>query len=899
VTESCSVSGITGLHDLYLKFTGGSGYLFNIEWWEFNFSSLPSPPAVPGGLAATAGVERAALKWTAAANATSYNVKRATTSGGPYSTIANVAGTNYADVGVVGGATVIGGTTYYYVVSALDLGGESTNSAEASVMPIANVPSPWLTQDIGAGGLAGGASFTNGVFTVVGCGADIWNPSDQFRFVHLTATNNCTIIARVASASVEDINPWSKAGVMIRDSMDPGAANAFIGVTPGNGVIFQHRSSDGGGSSSNCVANLGAPYWVKLARNGNTFAGYCSPDGVSWTQVGTATFTMAATAYVGLADSSHDACTLSTATFDHVTGPGWAPPQATTPAGLTATAGVEQVALKWLASSNATSYNVYQATTSGGPYTIVTNMTTTNYNDIELLGRTTYYYVVTAVNSLAGESPNSAQVSATPTVNVPLPWMTQDIGTVGLWGSAGLTNGVFTVTGSGDDIWNSADAFRFVYVTNSGNFKMVARVVSVQDIDPWSKAGVMIRDSQDPGAANAFIGVTPGNGVTWQYRSSDGGSCNNTTASGSVPYWVKLVRSATTFTGYYSSNGTTWTQVGSTTLTNISTAYLGLAVTAHNNSYLCTARFDNVSAPGWPPPLLTVTATATSDTQVSLVWNGPTNATSYNVKRSTISGGPYTLIASDVTATNYLDTVPSVRSGYYYVVSVMIGGSETTNSPEAALSFPELTGGIIGTPGSWENDGNTITNVFDNNLNTFFDAPTANGDWVGLDFGAGSSNVITQINYCPRSGFESRMVGGIFQGANQADFSDAVTLFTVTAQPATGVFTPAGITSTAAFRYVRYLSPNSGFGNVAELQFFGYSGSPLLGPVVNLALTGTNLTLSWPPANACFTLQSNSNLVGGNWMNVTSLVPQMISNQWQITLPPATNAGSTFYRLLK
>ena len=79
----------------------------------------------------------------------------------------------------------------------------------------------------------------------------------------------------------------------------------------------------------------------------------------------------------------------------------------------------------------------------------------------------------------------------------------------------------------------------------------------------------MARDSMDPGAANAFIAVTPGNGVTWQYRSSDGGGCNNNTTSGSAPYWVKLVRSGNTFTGYCSPNGTTWTQLGSTTLTNV------------------------------------------------------------------------------------------------------------------------------------------------------------------------------------------------------------------------------------------------------------------------------------------------------------------------------------------
>src|SRR5215831_3702932 len=84
-------------------------------------------------------------------------------------------------------------------------------------------------------------------------------------------------------------------------------------------------------------------------------------------------------------------------------------------------------------------------------------------------------------------------------------------------------------------------------------------------------------------------------------------------------------------------------------------------------------------------------------------------------------------------------------------------------SARAAL----LTGVVIGTPGSWNNSGNTITNVFDGSLTTFFDAPDpGNLDWVGLDFGPGASDIITKIAYCPRSTFSGRMVGGVFQGAN-------------------------------------------------------------------------------------------------------------------------------------
>ena len=109
---------------------------------------------------------------------------------------------------------------------------------------------------------------------------------------------------------------------------------------------------------------------------------------------------------------------------------------------------------------------------------------------------------------------------------------------------AGFGTGVFTVTGAGADIQGTADAFHFVYVSASGDCTLVARVSSEQNIDPWSKAGVMIRESLDAGAANAFIGVTPGNGATWQCRTNSGGGTSwNNTAGLSAPYWVKLVRS--------------------------------------------------------------------------------------------------------------------------------------------------------------------------------------------------------------------------------------------------------------------------------------------------------------------------------------------------------------------
>ena len=83
------------------------------------------------------------------------------------------------------------------------------------------------------------------------------------------------------------------------------------------------------------------------------------------------------------------------------------------PAGLTATAGNQQVALTWTATSGATSYNVKRGATSGGPYTQVVNTAVTNDTDSSLTNGTKYFYVVSALNSY-GESANSGEVSATP-----------------------------------------------------------------------------------------------------------------------------------------------------------------------------------------------------------------------------------------------------------------------------------------------------------------------------------------------------------------------------------------------------------------------------------------------------------------------------------------------------
>src|SRR5947209_1572004 len=176
-----------------------------------------------------------------------------------------------------------------------------------------SLPSGWSTTDIGAVGATGSASGSGGSFTVSGAGADIWGTADAFRFVYTTLTGDGSIVAQVTSEQY--VANWTKAGVMMRETLDPGSRHALMLVSPGKGLAFQRRVDPGGLSTSTPGVFATAPYWVKLTRAGNTFTALQSPDGSSWSTVGSDTISMASTIYVGLAVSSHVAGTLATATF--------------------------------------------------------------------------------------------------------------------------------------------------------------------------------------------------------------------------------------------------------------------------------------------------------------------------------------------------------------------------------------------------------------------------------------------------------------------------------------------------------------------------------------------------------------------------------------------------------
>jgi hypothetical protein len=162
-----------------------------------------------------------------------------------------------------------------------------------------------------------------GTFTMTGSGADIWAvngvEADEFHFAYKMLNGAGSIVARVQS--IQNTNTWAKAGVMIRETLDPSSIHAMAVVTPGEGVSFQRRPETAGTSVGDTVTDVTAPQWVKIERTiSGMFTASYSANGTAWTPIGTPqSIQMNANVYIGLALTAHDATLTCQAVFSDVT----------------------------------------------------------------------------------------------------------------------------------------------------------------------------------------------------------------------------------------------------------------------------------------------------------------------------------------------------------------------------------------------------------------------------------------------------------------------------------------------------------------------------------------------------------------------------------------------------
>lgn len=509
--------------------------------------------------------------------------------------------------------TNVAAGAYSLTAVATDNAGLQTTSSAVSVSVTGSsgaLPSPWANQDIGSTGAVGSASYTAGTFTIQGSGADIWGTSDAFQYVYQPLNGDGQITARLTG--IQNTNSFAKIGVMIRQSLTAGSAHVILDLKASGGLEFMDRPSDGATTTFITGTSATPPAWVRLSRSGSSFVAFTSPDGSTWTQLGSASVTMTTSVYVGLAVTSHSTGALATGTADNVTvGTSVAdvPPTVTltSPANgatYTAPATVNLAANAADADGTVTRVDFYAnsalvGTAAASPYTATwSNVAAGTYS------------IAAVATDNAGLQTTSSAVSITVGSSspgpLPSPWTDRDIGSVGLKGSATYASGVFTVNGAGSDIWGTADSFNFVYQPLSADGQITARVTGVQNTNAFAKAGVMIRQALTAGSAHVILDLKPaGGGLELMTRAASGGSTTFiTSAIAKEPVWVRLVRSGSTVGAYTSMDGTSWAIVGSTTTSMTGTVYVGLAVTSHSTSTLNTSTFDNVSVgpPSVTPP---------------------------------------------------------------------------------------------------------------------------------------------------------------------------------------------------------------------------------------------------------------------------------------------------------
>jgi phosphatidylserine/phosphatidylglycerophosphate/cardiolipin synthase-like enzyme len=480
----------------------------------------------------------------------------------------------------------------------------------------ATLPAGWSHADIGATGAAGTASANGGTFSVTGAGADVWGTADALHYAWRTLDGDGSIVARVST--IQNVHAWTKAGVMIRNSTSPSAAQAFmlVAASPVKGIPFQRRPSDGSDSVSTPGSQSTAPRWVKLVRAGSLITGYESADGVTRTTVGSDTFAMGSSVLIGLAVSSHVTGVNATATFDNVTvtatgaPPPNVPPAVSISGPASGTHFTAPASVTVTANASDSDGSVAQVSFFAGSTPIGTDTTAPYSVTWSAVPAGTYSITAVATDN-ASASTTSSSVSVIvdpatpPSSGLPTGWTHGDIGATGATAAASASGGTFSVAGAGADVWGTADAFHYAYRTLTGDGTIVARVATIENVNAWTKAGVMIRNSTSPSAAQAFmlVAASPVKGVPFQRRTTDGSSSVSSPGSQSTaPRWVKLVRAGNVITGYESADGATWTTVGSDTFGMGSTVLIGLAVSSHVTGVNATATFDNVSITAAPTP---------------------------------------------------------------------------------------------------------------------------------------------------------------------------------------------------------------------------------------------------------------------------------------------------------
>jgi parallel beta-helix repeat protein len=601
------------------------------------------PPA-PTGLSATPGNDQVSLAWNAASGATSYNVKESTTSGGPYTTLTNIAGTSFVVTGL------INGTNYYFVVSALNGGGESPNSSQASATPgSGSIP----VYRVNTGGSASGSFATDAYFsggtqfsvTNVVDISGLVNPApmavyQSYRYIKTngnTLTYSMTNLTagldyrvRLHFADLFNTLPGQRQfdvdinGTRVLTNFD---IIATAGA-PFKGVIEEFTAF--ADTSGNIAVVFTATTLDSACINGiEILSAFESQDIGPVAAVGSASITNQVYTVNGSGVDINNSNDQFQFVYRSWTGDVELVARVLSISNTDGHAKAGVMIRGSLADNSAHALSAVQPAngiqfvrrdTNGGsttttlasnlfaPYWVKLVRSQNLVSSYQSSDGTNWIWIGSDTVSLAAavdvglvvcSHTNGVICTATfDNVSASDPWISDDVGVVGVAGSAVYSplSGLFTVLGSGTNIFGTADSFQFVNQPFYTNGQIVVLVASEQNVDPWAKAGVMIRQSLSADSIHAVIDVTPGNGIEFNRRLTTGGTTSHTVTNGfAAPYWLMLSRSNSLFTASRSADGLSWVTVGSDTITMTNPVFVGLIVCSHTNVVTCTSTFTNVT----------------------------------------------------------------------------------------------------------------------------------------------------------------------------------------------------------------------------------------------------------------------------------------------------------------
>jgi fibronectin type 3 domain-containing protein len=416
--------------------------------------------------------------------------------------------------------------------------------------------------------------------------------------------------------------------------------------------------------------------------------------------------------------------------------------------------------------------------------------------------------------------------------------------------SLSYSNGVWTMTGAGTDVWaDTNDDGQFACKQMTGDCAIVARVTSSQSINGATKAGVMIRDNLSaavsqrgyaamiPNATNQVQSRLAGATLIWAGRV-----LQTTDLPSGIPYWVKIERRGSIITAYSSPDGTSWSPNVSSEFGNLpSTVYIGLFIASGSSTTTTTATFDHVAFTGGTGGLVTTPAAPAallasgSAKAITLRWLPSFGATGYDVLRSTTSGSGYAAIASDLPADkpSYADTTAAAGTTYYYVVQAKNSAGTSGNSPQfygTLLSTPMVNLAFGGTATASFN-GNSTTEgaikAFDSDPGSKWYGYNSPANWLQYDFGAGNAQVVKRYTISAADVAERDPKDWTFLGSQDGATwttldSQSGRLFANRTQQNT-----YAIANTTAYRYYRLdITANNGAGGVAlsELGLWSDTG---------------------------------------------------------------------------